>query len=116
MRQSETLKNQLIQYKTLTIRLIELLERNEFESLESVFQLRQDVIEVINKLHFNNSEFKMICDEISLLQFQKKLTLLMYDKKAKIKIEINNLKNTKIANIEYNRGNSIDSLYFNKRI
>lgn len=112
----ELLKTQLIKYKELTAKLIELIEGNKFDSLEHVFQLRQDVIEVVDDLQFKTTDFKVICDEISLLPLQKKLTLLMHEKKAEIKNEINNLKNTKVANSNYNKGYSVDSLYFNKKI
>lgn len=110
------LKEQLIRFKILTAHLIELLEKNDFDSIENIFQLRQNVIDIIETISFKQSDFKIICEEIGILPVQKKLILLMNEKKTNLKCAINNLKNSKMANINYNKGYSIDSLYFNKKI
>jgi len=112
----DRLKELLIQYKNFTSQLIELLEKNDFDNLESVLDLRQNIIIEVNKIDFDASEFKKISDSISILPLQKKLTLLMNEKKSIVKKQINSLEGSKVANKNYSKGFSIDSLYFNKKI
>lgn len=110
------LKMLLVKYHELTSKLIELLEMDNFDNIQDVFALRQNIISEIDTISFDVKDFKQISESISLLPLQKKLTLLMNEKKSKVKSEINNLEGTKIANKNYNKGFSIDSLYFNKKI
>lgn len=106
----------LVTYRDLTAQLVEFLELDSFEKLEDAFNARQDIISEIETISFIASDFKGICENISLLPLQKKLTLLMNEKKSIIKSQINNLEGSKTANKNYSKGFSIDSLYFNKKI
>lgn len=112
----DRLKRLLVTYRDLTAELIELLELNNFDKLEYTFNFRQNIISEIDTINFSASDFKQICDGISLLPLQKKLTLLMNEKKSIVKNQINNLEGSKTANKNYSKGFSIDSLYFNKKI
>jgi len=106
----------LLQYKALTVNLIELLEKDDFDSLERVFDLRQKVIFNIDKIDFDSKYFKNVCKEIDLLPLQQRLTIMINKKKAVVKNEINNLEVTRVANKGYHREQSIDSLYISKKI
>ncbi len=110
------LETLLFQYKALTLNLIELLEKDDFESLERIFDLRQKVIFNIEKIDFDSKDFKNVCKEINLLPLQQRLTIMINKKKAVVKNEINNLEVTRVANKGYNREQSIDSLYISKKI
>lgn len=110
------LKQLLDEYCILTCKLIEVLEKDEFNLLEQYFEYRQSIISKIDKMDFNPLVFKQICENNSLLVLQKKLTLLMNEKKCGIKNQINNLEGTKLASRNYKKDFSIDSLYFNKKI
>jgi c-di-GMP-binding flagellar brake protein YcgR len=106
----------LLQYNALTLNLIELLENDDFDSLERVFDLRQKVISNIDNIEFDSIDFKNVCKEVDLLPLQQRLTIIINKKKAMLKNEINNLEVTRIANKSYKTEHSIDSLYFNEKI
>lgn len=110
------LKQLLVAYRDLTAQLIELLELDSFDKLEDAFNSRENIISEIETINFTSSDFKQICDSISLLPLQKKLTLLMNEKKSIVKNQISNLEGSKTANKNYSKGFSIDALYFNKKI
>lgn len=112
----QMLKRNLDQFKDLTIRLIDCLEKEDYDSLETLFNDRQTVIDEINKLKYPKESFKSICMELQLMPLQQKLTMLMNQRKVEAKQELEKLSASKIATKNYNTKQKVDPLFFNKKI
>lgn len=112
----QDLKLYLKEFRELTIKLIDLLESNNFEKLEEVLFSRDEIICKINQLKSNSEIFKELSENINLLPLQQKLTILMNKKRADLRNKLINLEDNKTASKNYSKKFSIDSLYFNKKI
>lgn len=110
------LKNFLREYKYISDNIIEALTTESFDSLEGLFMERQQIIQTIEKLSFFKEEFKAISVEFSLEEIERDIENLINDKKAKIRLIVENLNKSKRANTTYNKNSQVDSLYFNKKI
>lgn len=103
-------------YKNITIKLIELLENEEYDSLDYLINDRQKLIENMKKINYTKDQFKHICENFKMLIIEQKLNSLMNEKKATIKSELNKISISKNANKTYKRGYAVDSIFFNKKI
>lgn len=112
----QVLKQFLIRFKELTINLIECLEKEKYESLESLFNDRQIVIDDISKLSYEKESFKAISSELQLMPLQQKLTILMNQRRGEVKQELDKLSASKTASNSYNTKYKVDALFFNKKI
>lgn len=112
----EELKLALTHYKTVTIKLINCLEREEFESIELLFNERQKLIEVMDKMDYTTEEFKNISKELEILNSEEILNKALDTNRTKARIELEKMNNIKNAKSSYNKGVKADSIFFNKRI
>lgn len=108
----ETLEN----FKIITLKLIEELEKDNFDELDSLLNLRQLEIDKMDNINYTKEEFKKLCMEYKILALQERLTKLMNQKRMEVRNEIDKLSEAKSANKSYNKRFSIDSIYFNKKI
>lgn len=109
------LKRQLEVYNTETLKLIESLEKEDYDSLDELVKRRQQAIDKINELEYTKEEFFQIAEELQILIYQKKLSELMLIKREETKQELNKIAASKNASNVYNKKNLGYSL-FNKRI
>ncbi|MCM0650458.1 flagellar protein FliT [Clostridium swellfunianum] len=112
----QILRQYLERFKDLTINLIDCLEKEQYESLESLFNDRQAVIDDMSKLSYTKESFKYISSEMQLMPLQQKLTLLMNKRRAEVKQELDKLSASKTASKSYNTKYKVDALFFNKKI
>ncbi|MEA4826421.1 MAG: flagellar protein FliT [Clostridium sp.] len=112
----EILKCQLKDFKEVTLKLIEKVENDEFEKLDELLEKRQEIIVRIDKLQYSQEEFRNIAESIDILPLQKKLLDLMNIKKIKLRNEMDKILEIKNANRSYQSRNSLDSVYFSKKI
>jgi len=110
------LKDNLKQYKDITLELISNVEKDNFEILDMLLSNRQNVIDEIEKLNYTKEEFLNLCKELNILVLQQKLTKLMNMKKANLRNDIDALTNSQNANKSYNKKFAVDSVFFNKKI
>lgn len=110
------LKQSLEEFKVITIKLIEMIEKGDFEALEDLLLNRQQKIDEMDKMTYTKEEFTMLCSEVQILRLQEKLTNLMNEKRFEVRNEINKLTDMKSANKSYNKRFNVDSIYFNKKI
>lgn len=108
--------NLLTQFKEGTIGLIKSLENEDYFSLESQLDERQEIINRIDELTYSKNEFEKICRELQIMDLTSKLNGLMLAKRTKIKVEIANFAKQKTANNSYRKSGNVDSLFFNKKI
>lgn len=110
------LKQSLEEFKTITIGLIEIIEKDDFEALEGLLLNRQQKIDEMDKMTYSKEEFTTLCSEYQILRLQERLTTLMNEKRFEVRNEINKLTDMKSANKSYNKRFNVDSIYFNKKI
>lgn len=110
------LKDNLKQYKDITLELISNVEKDNFEILDMLLSNRQNVIDEIEKLNYAKEEFFNLCKELDILVLQQKLTKLMNMKKANLRNDIDALTSSQNANKSYNKKFAVDSVFFNKKI
>lgn len=112
----ENLKNCLREFKDITVEIIRILEKDEFEELNSLFDSRESIINKMDDYSFTKETFKQLCSEFDILPLQRKLIQTMNIKRSDIKNEISRIENIKSARVSYNKKSSLDSLYVNKKI
>lgn len=112
---NERLKKALEDYKEYTLDLIYNLEKHNYDILEEILIKRQAVINDINTLKYTKEEFSKAIEKLEILLYEKKLTVLMAEKREEIKQNINKLNSAKNANHSYNKA-LYNSKIFNKEI
>ena len=108
------LKDELENYRGITINLLETLEEEKYNDLDILLSKRQDVINIINDISYTKDEFKKICTEFEIVILQDKLTQEMDKRREEVKNSIERLTKYKSANKSYNNKFSIDAIYINK--
>jgi hypothetical protein len=112
----QKLRQYFIRFKELTIELTECLEKDDYDSLEDLYAKRQKTIGEIEKLNYSREIFKDVSTELQIMPLQQKLTVLMNQRKAEAKQELDKLSASKTASKSYNTKHKVDSLFFNKKI
>lgn len=112
----QQLKEALIEYKDHTIKLIEALEKEDFDSLEPLLSLRQEKIDVMDRMEYSKNEFVDICSDLNIVNIEQKCSNLLLQKRDELKSNINKFTEAKSANRSYRATYSVDSLFFNKKI
>lgn len=103
-------------YSKDTIKAIELLEKEELDSLESIIDSREKVIHCIEALDYTKEDFAIICNKFKIVQLQEKLSNIMIEKGQGYKEEIGRIRSKKDINKSYTKEFSVDSIYFNKNV
>lgn len=111
-----TLEDYLIQYKEATIKIINTLEKDEFDLLEEYLNTRESIITSINGLNYDNSLFIEISNKYNIPELEHKANEDLLSKMKFFKQQISGLQTNKNVNSNYNPKNYVDSLYFNKKI
>ncbi len=82
------LKEQLINYRELTLEIIQILEKEDYDAPKDLLNERQNIINNINKLSYTKEEFKNINYELDLMFVEKKTSNYYAKKKSGIKTKI----------------------------
>jgi hypothetical protein len=112
----QELRQQLTEFKELTIKIIDCLEKEDYDNLEILFNDRQTIIDKTDKLQYSKESFKAISNQLQLMPLQQKLTLIMNKSRIEVRQEIDKLSASKTANKGYNTKYKADPLFFNKKI
>ncbi|MBW9154967.1 flagellar protein FliT [Clostridium tagluense] len=110
------LVQELMQFKKVTMELMEALQQDEVHKLDTLLDSRQIAIENMGKLEYTTEEFSDICNELDILKVQNELLKLMQTKKDDTKEELNKIQLTKNANNNYNKSFYNNLSMFNKKI
>lgn len=106
----------LKQYKVITLELIKLLESEDYDSLESLLDSRQKLIDEMDKMNCTKETKNKIYEELQIQELQDKLNVVMNEKQEELKVNIANLSTGKIARKGYTNGFKADSFFINKKI
>lgn len=110
------LKQMLVQFKQITVELINVLKQDEIYKLDGLINSRQMVIEDMEKIQYTTESFTKICNELNILNLQQELSKLMIEKKDSTKSELDKIQVTKNANNNYNKSFYANSGTFDKQI
>lgn len=109
------LKQELNDYKVITVEMIGSLEANNFEPLDNLLLKRQNIIDYISEQQYTGEEFAKVCSSIGLKELEERLNALMASKKNEAKLKMDSFVENKNANRKYNSKFSVDALYLNKK-
>jgi hypothetical protein len=110
------LKTLIVEYQAVTKAMITEVSKDNFEILEEELSNREQVINSMKSIKFDQVELRSLCEEFQIMKLQKELDSLLIEKRSKLKDEIASLSTSKNANKTYQRGFQVDSLFFNKKI
>ena len=97
------LKNLLQQFKSHTINLISDVEKDKFDSLQALFNKRQEILVSIGKIDHTVKEFVILYDELEIKPLQDKLEKDIVSKRDFAKNELNTISKAIKASSQYNK-------------
>jgi hypothetical protein len=109
------LKMELKKFNEITLELVASLEKEAYDALDELFMKRQEIINSIDKLSYEQEEFVAICKELQIAELDAQLNGLMKEKKDKVRANMDSLAERKTANKSYSTKFAVDSIYFNKK-
>lgn len=109
------MENYILQYKNLSIKILELLNSNKIEDASNLLKERKNILEKINELYKENKNNISIKDKEEIQHMDNKIAYSIEAKKRDIKEEMIKLKKEKSANFTY--GKRFEDIFFiNKQI
>jgi|GEM_PF-2806339 len=112
----QNLKKFLQNYNEITIKLIEDIKLNKYDSVEELFKDRQEIIEKLKGLNYSAQEIRSVVVELKLQENEKKLNEVLNNEKNLLQNKMIKIKKGKNASHMYNRGFSPDAVYIYKKI
>lgn len=109
------MENYILQYKNLSIKILELLNSDKIEDASNLLNDRKNILEKINELYEENKNNISIKDKEEIQNMDNKISYSIEVKKRDIKEEMIKLKKEKSANFTY--GKRFEDIFFiNKQI
>jgi hypothetical protein len=106
----------LSEFRDITLSLCDSLEREEFDNLSELLDIRQNHIVRIGSLDYSTSHFQVIAEELNLSELENKFNSLMQNKYSSTKQMLNKISVNKSVNANYNKKLYVDSIFFSKKI
>jgi hypothetical protein len=94
------LSEYLEEYRVLTLELIDNIKKDG--EVDILIEQRENILKSINDLNFDEEEIRKIGNALNLLKLEKELENSVRKEKVKIKQQIETLKRSKQANMQYN--------------
>lgn len=109
------MENYILQYKNLSIKILELLNSDKIEDASNLLNDRNNILKKINDLYKENKSNISIKDKEEIQHMDNKIAYSIEAKKIDIKEEMIKLKKEKSANFTY--GKRFEDIFFiNKQI
>lgn len=109
------MENYILQYKNLSIKILELLNSDKIEDASNLLNDRNNILKKINDLYKENNSNISIKDKEEIQNMDNKISYSIEVKKRDIKEEMIKLKKEKSANFIY--GKRFEDIFFiNKQI
>lgn len=109
------MENYILQYKNLSIKILELLNSEKIEDASKLLNDRNNILKKINDLYKENNSNISIKDKEEIQNMDNKISYSIEVKKRDIKEEMIKLKKEKSANFTY--GKRFEDIFFiNKQI
>ncbi len=98
---NEKLQNYLECFKKYTVEMILNLKNDDIDNFQLALEKRTQIIEKINDLNYESTEFKRICEEINIVSINNELSKILADKRDELKEKMLQLKKSQSANNAY---------------
>ena len=109
------MENYILQYKNLSIKILELLNSDKIEDASNLLNDRNNILKKINDLYKENKSNISIKDKEEIQHIDNKISYSIEAKKRDVKEEMIKLKKEKSANFTY--GKRFEDIFFiNKQI
>lgn len=109
------MENYILQYKNLSIKILELLNSEKIEDASKLLNDRNNILKKINDLYKENNSNISIKDKEEIQHIDNKISFSIEAKKRDVKEEMIKLKKEKSANFTY--GKRFEDIFFiNKQI
>lgn len=109
------MENYILQYKNLSIKILELLNSDKIEDASNLLNDRNNILKKINDLYKENKSNISIKDKEEIQHIDNKISFSIEAKKRDVKEEMIKLKKEKSANFTY--GKRFEDIFFiNKQI
>ncbi|MBU5483069.1 flagellar protein FliT [Clostridium sp. MSJ-11] len=109
------LRESLVKFNKLTLEIISDIKEGNIDSIDSLMDDRQKIIDFIESIDYSKEEFIDICNKLKIIENNKELEKIIKDKKEELRNELGELKVTRKANNGYNHRSS-NALIFSKKI
>lgn len=107
------LREYLEEYKALTLDIMEEIRENG--NISGLIEEREYILKSINNLNFDKEEIKRIGNSLNLINLEEDLCKMYNQEKVRIKQKIQNVKDSRRINNNYNSIENI-SRVFNKSV
>jgi len=105
-------RNQLEEYRNLTLSLIEKAKNDE--ELSEIINKRDNILKEFDEADYGKEEFKKIVKEFNILELDNELELIVKKEMVKIKKQIENIRSTRIARNGYSNSQTQIKLFTRK--
>jgi hypothetical protein len=113
---NDDLYNKLLEYTALTHRLVTAATEEDYERINFFLLDRQKLIEEISQLIFTQEEFKTVVNDLKIIETQKKLDIVMEEKRNMLKTAVINSNVNRNANKNYNKHHYASISLINKQV
>jgi hypothetical protein len=113
---SMELKANLEKFKECSLNIIDMVEKEDYDELESKFSKRQHILDTINKMNYSKEELAKLVEELEIMAISQKISNIIKLKKDILKIQIEDSAIKKNANSNYNKSLINNFHIFSKKI
>jgi hypothetical protein len=106
----------LEQLRECSLSIIDIIEKEAYDALESKISERQEIIDSISKLNFAKEEINRIAEALEIVPLSEKINNRIVDKRNLIKRQIETTATKKRANSNYNKSFYDNYHVFSKKI
>jgi len=103
-------------YKDTSIKILESLLNEDYDSLSQFLNDRELLIEKMKKLNLDSTDFKNQAVKYSIIENESKIKLLMAQKMDDIKLKLHKLELGEKANKFYNKNFYDNNKVFSKKV
>ena len=99
------LEDELKKYLDITKEIIDTINSENYEKLNTLAENRKLIINNIKSLKFNKQEFKKIANKLDLKKYEDDMNNKLKEKQLDLKHKIESIKNKRKVSNSYNRQN-----------
>lgn len=110
----KTIEEVLIQYRNCTCEIIELLKKDDFDSVQIKVKNRRNILDEITSMSDKKEEAKILYGKLKIKEIECEAVKLMKDKASRIKAKLNNISRNKTASSAYGNFGSSAKIFSKK--
>jgi hypothetical protein len=112
----ETLKDRLSKFRDKTVEIMLALKYEDYIKTNSLLDERHEIIQSIEKLQYDNTEFAEVCNSLGIEKLDGELNELLSSRRIEVMKNIDNIISAKNARSKYLKKSYMDSMFLNKKL